>query len=125
MNELIGHVLMPTRLESGVERVQMKSVGLATLVEEISADGEFEARGNNRSVKLLNLDACVVQGNEALLRQAIENIVRNAIQFTFESTRVEICLKKRLINASPYAEITVRDHGAGVTDADILNIFWI
>jgi len=123
LNELIGHVLMLTRLESGFDRIQMKSVNLSAFIQEISADGDFEARGNNRSVKLSVIDACIVQGNEELLQQAIENIVRNAIQYTFESTCVEICLKKIMDDSAPYAEITVRDHGAGVPDADILNIF--
>ena len=101
----------------------MQSVELSRLVQEIAADGDFEAQGNNRHVKLLEIDPCVVQGNEELLRQAIENIVRNAIQYTFESKSVEIRLKKIEINAAPYAEITVRDRGPGVPDADIPNIF--
>ncbi|MBI5589740.1 MAG: HAMP domain-containing protein [Deltaproteobacteria bacterium] len=123
LNKLIGHVLTLTRLESGSDRIQMESVNLSPLVREITADGDFEARGNNRCVKLSAIDACIVQGNDALLRQAIENIVRNAIQYTVESTSVEFYLKKIEINAAPYAEITVRDHGPGVPDADIRNIF--
>ncbi|MFH0994218.1 MAG: ATP-binding protein [Pseudomonadota bacterium] len=123
LNQLIGHVLTLTRLESGFDRIQMKSVKLSALVQEIAADGDFEARGANRSVNLSIIDACVVLGNGDLLRQAIENIIRNAIQYTFESTCVEICLKKIEFNSAPYAEITVRDHGPGVPDADIHNIF--
>jgi len=123
LNKLIGHVLTLTRLESGFDRIRMQPVSLSLLVEEIAADADFEARGNNRSVHLTEIDACAVQGNEDLLRQAIENIVRNAIQYTFESTCVEICLKKIKTDLAPYAEITVRDHGPGVPDADIHNIF--
>ena len=123
LNKLIGHVLTLTRLESGFDRIQMKSVNLAALVREISADGDFEARGPNRSVKLSEIDMCIVQGNEELLRQAIENIVRNAIHYTLESTGVEICLKKAEIDSTPFAEITVRDHGPGVPEVDIHKIF--
>jgi len=123
LNKLIGHVLTLTRLESGFDRIQMKSVSLSALVQEISADADFEAQGNYRNVKLSEIDACVVQGSEELLRQAIENIVRNAIQYTVESTSVEISLKKVETDSEPYAEITVRDHGPGVPDADIHKIF--
>jgi len=124
LNQLIGHVLTLTRLESGFDRIQMKSVNLSALVQEIAADGEFEARGANRSVNLSIIDACVVPGNGDLLRQAIENIIRNAIQYTYESTSIEIYLKRIEVDfVTPHAEITVRDHGPGVPDADIHNIF--
>jgi signal transduction histidine kinase len=41
LNKLIGPVLTLTRLESGFDRIQMKSVSLSALVQEISANADF------------------------------------------------------------------------------------
>ena len=123
LNEMISHVLMLTRLGSGLDHAQMKSVNLSRLLQEITSDGDFEARGNNRKVELLENHLCMIQGNEELLRQAIENIVRNAIRYTLDTTCVEIRLEKIVKKAVPYAKISVRDYGAGVPDADLTNIF--
>jgi signal transduction histidine kinase len=123
LNKLIGQVLTLTRLESGFDRIQMKLLSLSALVREISTDADFEAQGTDRSVKLTRIDACIVQGSEELLRQAIENIVRNAIHYTFASTSIDIRLEKIEADSAPYAEITVRDHGPGVPDAEIHKIF--
>jgi two-component system sensor histidine kinase CpxA len=123
LNEMISQVLMLTRLESGFGCAQMKSVNLSRLLQEIAADGDFEARGNNRKVEFLENHLCMIQGNEELLRQAIENIVRNAIRYTLDTTCVEIRLEKIVKEAVPYAKISVRDYGTGVPDADLTHIF--
>ena len=95
-------------------------IDLTALVRQIVQDAAFEARGRNRSVTLASPDRCPFIGNEQLLRSAIENVIRNAVQYTAEGTEVEVKLE-----CSEYkgAVIIVRDHGAGVPESALSEIF--
>lgn len=123
LNEMIGQVLTLTRLEIGKDGVQMSPVDLTQLVEEIAADGDFEARGHSRSVQLVESARCSVLGNEVLLRRAIENVLRNAIRYTAEHTVVEIRLLCSGSPAGDTVQIRVRDHGAGVPAEEHEDLF--
>ncbi|MEP6742692.1 MAG: ATP-binding protein [bacterium] len=111
LNEMIGQLLALTRLENHTEAVEKTTFDLARLVREIVDDADYEARNRDRSVRLESPDLCNILGNEQLLRRAIENVVRNAVQYTAKQTDVEV--KLGCGNQSAVV-ITVRDHGPGV-----------
>ncbi|HEY3041246.1 MAG TPA: ATP-binding protein [Pyrinomonadaceae bacterium] len=133
LNEMIGQVLALTRLESGAEEIRKTEFDLALLVREITDDADFEARSRQRSVKLVSTESCTIVGNEQLLRRAIENVVRNAVQYTAAETAVEVKLDRLLkhqgegvdlegVDGHP-AVITVRDYGKGVPENALAEIF--
>ena len=120
LDKLIGQLLTLTRIESGVESAQRETFDLTNLVQEVAADGDFEAQAHDRTVKLVQMDACTMVGVPEMLRSAIENIVRNAIRHTSAGTSVEITLKQ----TNPgKAIIKVRDYGPGVPDRMLADIF--
>jgi two-component system sensor histidine kinase CpxA len=130
---MIGQVLALTRLESGAEEIRKTEFNLALLVREITDDADFEARSRQRSVKLVSAESCTIVGNEQLLRRAIENVVRNAVQYTASGTEVEVKLDRVLkhqregidhedADRHP-AVITVRDYGKGVPENALAEIF--
>jgi two-component system sensor histidine kinase CpxA len=121
LNEMIGQLLTLTRLESGAEEIRKTEFDLALLVSAVTDDADFEARSRKRSVKFEAAEACVIAGNEHLLRRAIENVVRNAVQYTAEATAVEV--KLECLDKQGAAVITVRDHGAGVPENALTEIF--
>ncbi len=88
-------------------------------MQEVASDGDFEARARGRSVAVVRADACTLVGFEELLRSAIENVVRNAIRHTAEGTAVEIALSV----SGSRAVLEVRDHGAGVPENMLTEIF--
>jgi two-component system sensor histidine kinase CpxA len=120
LNEMIGQLLALTRLESGAEEIRKTEFDLNALVTRIVQDASFEARGRKRSVKLESSGACALTGNEQLLRSAIENVIRNAVQYTTEGTEVKVKLE---CSEQQGAEITVRDHGSGVPESALTEIF--
>ena len=121
LNEMIGQLLALTRLESGAEGLKKTSFDLAELLTAITDDARFEASSQNRSVQLQTTGRCTTVGNELLLRRAIENVVRNAVQYTPAGTEVEVELD--CLSRSGFAVITVRDHGAGVPENALVEIF--
>jgi two-component system sensor histidine kinase CpxA len=123
LNTLIGSLLRLARLESGSEIMEGEVVALDRVVVEVAADADFEARSRNRHVRVTQADACAILGNRQLLRSAIENVIRNAVSYTDEGTEVQIALKKLSTNGHGAALISVRDHGKGVPEESLHNIF--
>ncbi len=123
LNEMIGEILTLTRIESGIEGVRQEPVDLARLLTYIADDADFEARARGCTVRVIESTHCTVSGNEELLRRAIENIVRNAVRYTAGHTTVDIGLRRIEHASGAWAEITVRDHGPGVPETELQNLF--
>ncbi|HTB16364.1 MAG TPA: ATP-binding protein [Bryobacteraceae bacterium] len=119
LDVLIGQLLALTRIDSGVDRGSPTPFDLTNLVQEVANDGNFEARARGRSVVIAQAVPCTAIGFEELLRSAVENVVRNAIRHTAEGTAVEITLR----TADSRALLLVRDHGPGVPENMLSEIF--
>ena len=125
LNEMIGQLLAITRLEGDAQALRKTEIDLQRLLTEVAEDADFEARSRNRRVKVTHCDPCTIAGTEDLVRRAIENIVRNAVQYTGDGTEVQIDLRcaPAAEKTNQLAVITVRDHGAGVPEDSLGKIF--
>lgn len=124
VNEMIGQLLTLSRVESGTYRLDGVRIDLCAFVQEIADDADFEARSRNRSVRVTACEECATTGVAAVLRSAVENVVRNAVRHTNEGTAVEIALRCTTNGEGErQALITVRDYGSGVPEAAIERIF--
>lgn len=124
LNGLIAQLLTLSRIESGVDaNARNESIDLVSLVQEVAANGNFEAQARSRNVCIKALDPCVTTGITDQIRRAIENVVRNAIRHTEANSDVEITLRRRDALPTATAVVQVRDHGPGVADADLEKIF--
>ena len=122
LNDLIGQLLSLTRLESGKQLSHSEPVDIATLLEEVAENADFEAHAVNRQVRIINSASATIEANEALLRSAFENIVRNAVRYTDESTSVDITLQHDP-EQTGWLVIHVRDHGTGVPNEMLTRLF--
>ena len=123
LNDLIGQLLTLARLDSKPPQKNAASIDLKRLVDEVVADADFEAHSSGRAVRLVASQDCVIDGNEQLLRSAIENVVRNAASYTAEGTVVEVSLRCQNGNQNDHAVVSVLDQGSGVPQAALANIF--
>src|SRR6266404_116929 len=123
IDTLMGQLLTLSRLEAGLSSGERENVNFTLLVQEIAADGNFEAKSLGKSVSLEASSQIVLERADSLaLRSACENIVRNAIHFTPPGTEVKVALG--IDNpASPQVLLTVRDEGPGVPRNALQNIF--
>jgi two-component system, OmpR family, sensor histidine kinase CpxA len=108
------------RLDTASAPPQKTQVSLLEILQEVVADAQFEAQERGSTVALAFDRDCVVQGSPELLHSAIENVVRNAVRYTDPGTSVHVSLA---CASGPSARITVRDHGAGVPDSELGNLF--
>lgn len=123
LNTLIGQLLTLARLESGTTGPAREAVELASVVRDVAADADFEARSRGRAVRVSEASDAGVLGDAELLRSAIENVVRNAVRHTRAGTTVEIALRCEVAADALRARVTVRDHGPGVPEAALPYIF--
>lgn len=119
MNALIGELMTLSRLEAGMEHPGEETFSLSTLVTAVGEDADFEAQARGgRVVVQVELDLQTT-GSSELLRRAVENVVRNALRYTAEGTAVELTLG----TVGKERRITVRDHGPGVPEAALAQLF--
>jgi two-component system, OmpR family, sensor histidine kinase CpxA len=64
-----------------------------------------------------------VFGAAESLRSAIENVVRNAVHSAVEGTETEVRVRHQTAPEGAHAVIEVRDHGPGVPEKELPNIF--
>jgi two-component system sensor histidine kinase CpxA len=123
LNEMIGQLLTLSRVESGAGHLEQVEIDLTTVVKEVADDADFEARGRDRSVQIIKSEPLKINGVSDLVRSAIENVVRNAVRCTDTGTQVDISLTSESVDDQRVAVIKVRDHGKGVPEASIKEIF--
>jgi len=120
LNELVGELLTLSRLEAGVCSAPPEDVDLIDVLTEVVADARFEAEALGRRVDLRAQAPVHLRGHGELLRRALENVIRNAVQHTAAGTTVEVSLGQL---RPGWATVSVADRGPGVADADLGALF--
>jgi two-component system sensor histidine kinase CpxA len=118
LNQLIGRLMILTRMEGDGGAHADQVVNLGRLVQEVVDDAVFEARTRGCDV-VAEVDEFELSGTADLLRSAVENVVRNALRYTAPGTEVEV----KLVADGETCALRVRDHGPGVPEEQLEQIF--
>jgi len=119
LDVLIGQLLLLERLEARVPDAEAVSFDLCDLLNEVVDDASFEASATQRAVEFEAESKCPMRGYPALVRSALDNVLRNAVRHTAEETVVEVSIDC----GEADAEITIRDHGPGVPEEHLETLF--
>jgi two-component system sensor histidine kinase CpxA len=119
LNELVAELLQVTRVEGDPSMQKSETVPLDELLADIVYDSLLEAKAKDCTLLLKAPVAVTLNGDEELIRRAVENVIRNAIRYAPSGTPIDIQLKK----TGDLAEICVRDHGPGVPEESLPRIF--
>jgi two-component system sensor histidine kinase CpxA len=119
LNAMIGQILDFVRLENR-QIVERERQDVRPLVQRVVEDAAYEGQLRGRRVVFeasAPVDAAV---DAALFHSALENVVRNALQHC--RSRVEVHLTG-IGSPARHLEVTVRDDGPGVREADLDQLF--
>jgi two-component system, OmpR family, sensor kinase len=116
MKVLVEDLLLLAQLDQ-TRQVGTAPVDLAVLAADACSDAVAGAR--DRPVTLDAPEPVVVDGDEAHLRQAIANLVSNALRHTPAGTALGVSARRE----GAWAVIEVRDHGPGLDDEALAHVF--
>jgi len=119
LNELVGELLQVTRVEVDPSKQKMETVRLDELLGDLVYDSLLEAKAKDCNLLLRAPDAVTLNGDEELIRRAVENVLRNAIRYAPMGTSVDVDLSR----TGATAQVGVRDYGPGVPDESLPRIF--
>lgn len=116
MRVLVEDLLLLARLDQTVP-VEKAPVDLAVLASDACSDAV--AIASDRPITLDAPEPVVVAGMEAHLRQAIGNLVSNAVKHTPGGTGIEVSARI----SGGEAVVAVRDHGPGLREDEVAHVF--
>jgi len=120
LGRLTDDLLKLARIEAGKLEVQYQPVSVAELVEGCAATTLFKASQRNIALNLsYPPELPAVRGDAGLLREVLQNLLDNAVQYTSPGGRVDLSAATR----DHEAVITVADTGIGIPLADQERIF--
>ncbi len=116
MKTLVDDLLLLARLDQ-TRPVERAAVDLAVLAADACTDARAVAP--DRTVTLEAPRPVVVSGDTGHLRQAIGNLMANAIKHTAAGTPIQVWAR----HEGDVGIVTVRDHGTGLDDAALAHVF--
>lgn len=119
LSDLVGSLLEMTRAEGDPASGQRQEIGLDALIRDLVDDCSVEAGARNCHVEFSCADSVNMTGDPELVRRAIENVLRNAIQYSPANGLVSV----RLEEVSQTARVEIRDRGTGVPEEQLSQIF--
>ncbi|MFZ5952968.1 MAG: sensor histidine kinase [Candidatus Rifleibacteriota bacterium] len=119
LNQLIGRLLELNRLGAAGSSENFGEIDLGLLLQRICDDGQFEACARNITIIRPELASFKLKANPQLLEQAIENILRNAIRYSPENSKIEVGLEK----SADKTIVSVSDQGPGIAEEHLARIF--
>lgn len=120
---LINDLLDLAKIESGNVELNLESVLLQSVVEEVSATLRplAEAKGLRFDVDAPSHDL-VISTDRRALSQILLNLTNNAIKFTVDGS-IKLAINQRTTDKFMLTEITVTDTGVGVRPEDQQKLF--
>jgi len=120
LNELVRQILRLAKLEAGVFEDRYEVVSVAEMLGQVARDAEIEANAKQCAVRVKNEVSALVEGDADVLRSALENVVRNAIQHSPSQGEIELVQRKA---GSSSVAIEIADRGPGVRPEDLAKMF--
>jgi signal transduction histidine kinase len=119
LTALVSELLQVTRAENDPQSRNLHLISLSDLVTQVVDDCSVETQASGCRVQFSMEEDIQILGDRELLRRAFENVLRNAIRYAPEDTKIKVTLEKQ----AREARIEVRDYGPGVPPSALENLF--
>ena len=120
LTRLIENILDFSRMEAGLRPYRLEPADLGAVVTRVLSRMETQFSQGHFVVQTdIALSLPRVLADEGATEQAIENLLANAIKYSGEAKRIEV----RAARHGGYVEISVTDHGIGISRREHSRIF--
>jgi two-component system OmpR family sensor kinase len=119
LDRMTGEMLALSRLEGGLPGMEREPVDLAASARECIAKAELEAAARGVRLHAAIEAPAWICGSASLLARALDNLLGNAIKYSPVDGTVELAL----LAQDGRAELSVRDHGPGVPESELSQLF--
>lgn len=116
---LVQNLLKITKLDAGSIIIEKSVENVADMMRDIELHFAYRARQERKEIILSGSDDISILCDRDWLIEAIDNIVKNALDHTGSGDRVRIEWKA----LSSAVQITVKDNGSGIHPEDLHHIF--
>ncbi|RVU38599.1 hypothetical protein EOI86_04785 [Hwanghaeella grinnelliae] len=117
LHAVLTDILDLSKIEAGAMEVHEEALDLNELVATCTAMSEGAALKKAVTLAVTApADPVIVRGDKRLLRQAIFNILSNAIHYSPEEGKIDIAIR---IRKGAGADIVIKDEGPGIPEGDM------
>lgn len=121
---MVGRVLTFAGIRSGVQSFRMEPVDVAALVDGVLADCRWVLEEKRVAVeKAVAGGLPGVRGDAAALRQALANLVDNALKYGGTAGWIGVGAKSVATHQGEEVVVSVADRGIGIKRSDLSRLF--
>jgi len=119
INRIIENLLMLARFENKEAILEIKSLDLNQLIQNILVDIKILSEQKGIQINFSSQESIILKADENQLRRAILNILDNAIKYTAENGKIFVKIEKD----NNAAKIKISDTGIGIAKENLPFIF--
>ncbi|MBC7088358.1 MAG: GHKL domain-containing protein [Tissierellales bacterium] len=119
LTKLVDDLLELTKLQAGLNRLDLEIFDLANLTEEVVKRFKYYEEELGYKIEIIKSGDTIVFADKSKIHQAIYNLVNNAINYTTENKLITITIEEN----NQLVTLSVLDRGLGI-DNDEINYIW-
>jgi len=119
LTKLVDDLLELTKLQAGLNRLDLEIFDLANLTEEVVKRFKYYEEELGYKIEIIKSGDTIVFADKSKIHQAIYNLVNNAINYITEYMLITITIEEN----NQLVTLSVLDRGLGI-DNDEINYIW-
>ena len=120
LSALVDNVLFFSRAGAVTPRPNFQRVAIGALFHEVVEAVALAVKDAGQTIEVAADDTLAVRADPTMLRQALVNLVDNALKYGAEGQRLRLAARR---HASDRVHITVDDQGPGIPEAERARVF--